>query len=184
MKDYFVVLGRIFIFSTLLPGVIGYVGLAVLFGESQMLNYGLIKLLILACALGFVANAIGHFHDAYCRKPKEKRWPHSFLKLVDKLNQVPESFRNIYYWEVAYVENLHDFYFNSAVVLIIVPLFKCLHMIVKGRFCWNSIEWILVIPYVLVIVFLWLLSNKLLKGIDTITNHSEKESAMDKSSHT
>lgn len=119
MGDFAASLGRMLIFSTLLPGVLACAAMMVLFPEIPIGGFSTIQISFAVFGVGFLANALGHFTEIVVSKMFRK-WPKTpYSELIEVLPKVEAQLSGILTHDIDYLECLHVWYWNSGIVLLL-----------------------------------------------------------------
>lgn len=144
MSGFLSVFGKIFVFCTFLPGLTGFVLVALLFPSQDLLEMNWYLLGGVVYGIGFVANAIGHFIEAFCLGANRDKAMGDFWKnTIDILGSGENKVDNVEN-HYSYAENVCIWYWNSATIISVVVLSRVLaswaydHMEISGKW-WTVI---------------------------------------------
>ncbi len=113
-------LGRMLVFSTVLPGIVGYVALDALFPQSSVSGLSTLQLTLLAFAIGVLANAIGHFSEILV-SVVVGTWPKTpYSELIGILHKVDAQLAIKLSHDFDYLECLHVWYWNTGTAMLLL----------------------------------------------------------------
>lgn len=121
MNSLFSIIGRIIIFSTLLPGVVGFALFRLI--QDTFISDKFDTITFFVFVLGFLANTFGHFLEIIirnCSKKKVNDPVGEYMLIFSKLNK--EDCYYEYKNFIDYSEDLKIWYWNSATIIVLIDI--------------------------------------------------------------
>ena len=166
LNSFFSSLGRMLIYATLLPGIVGFILALVIFPELRISTFGSYHAIILSLGFGFLANTIGHFSDDLIRRLRHDDTAYELLApILPRTN--PENIQMIRQ-DVEYLESLRAWYWNSATIILIIIFIRV--FVIKLRWGLCLYQWTVFVAAALCVPFLYILAYWLRRGAKQIVS--------------
>lgn len=160
-------LGALVIFAAFLPGVLGYGLILLLLGDSSLVPTNMVSALAIIFMIGFISNFFGHAFGILQRKLLFKEnYPAKIFQLSYNLDKelAVRVRKDIDYWFSYYC-----WYWNSAIAILIALFIKIFFSLYNSQeYAYTNAELYLSIFLVITAILLILISNKILRDVQTI----------------
>lgn len=159
------IFGRIFIFTTFLPGLVGGCAIFILFYDDlQTIEYNFsasatmntILFVSIVYFLGFIANALGHGIEVIIRKRFNKsKIEDPFTYFDISISSSKRKGGENILKSMEYSENLRAWYWNSSIIIIIILLIKAVFYFKQRELTGDLLQVIIFIVLLITTVLLF-----------------------------